>query len=206
MRTYGGRTAQQRREERRRTLLDVGRELWCEQGWAAVTMRGVCARAELSDRYFYESFADREALLVAIAEDVRDETVGLLLGTGIDPQTDSQVLWLRRALEIIVDHVDQNPGSAQIFFGDHGGNELLESLHSNTIAAVVELFLDFVRPRLLPGVTEPEVRIMLLVGIGGFVETIAARRAGNLVISRDELIEILVRMAHRLATDVSALS
>lgn len=100
MRTYGGRTAQQRREERRRTLLDVGRELWCEQGWAAVTMRGVCARAELSDRYFYESFADREALLVAIAEDVRDETVGLLLGTGIDPQTDSQVLWLRRALEI----------------------------------------------------------------------------------------------------------
>lgn len=50
-----------------------------------MTMRGACARAGLADRYFYESFADREALLVAIAESVRDETIAVILNSGAAP-------------------------------------------------------------------------------------------------------------------------
>ncbi|NMK70807.1 TetR/AcrR family transcriptional regulator, partial [Staphylococcus capitis] len=41
---WGGRTAAQRRAERRERLVGAAQEIWIEQGWAAVTMRGVCAR------------------------------------------------------------------------------------------------------------------------------------------------------------------
>ncbi|WP_278258124.1 TetR family transcriptional regulator [Nocardioides convexus] len=54
-RRYGGKTAEQRRAERREALLAAAVDIWQESGWAAVTMRGVCARAGLTDRYFYES-------------------------------------------------------------------------------------------------------------------------------------------------------
>jgi AcrR family transcriptional regulator len=40
------------------------------EGAAAVTMRGVCRAAGLSERYFYESFPDREALLITVLESV----------------------------------------------------------------------------------------------------------------------------------------
>ena len=39
-RTYGGRSAEQRQAARRRQLVDAALDIWDEQGWAAVTMRG----------------------------------------------------------------------------------------------------------------------------------------------------------------------
>lgn len=72
---WGGRTAAQRRAERRERLVGAAQEIWIEQGWAAVTMRGVCARTSLNDRYFYEDFADREDLLAAVWDGVRDELI-----------------------------------------------------------------------------------------------------------------------------------
>ncbi len=42
-------------------------------GCAAVTVRSVCRRARLTDRYFYESFAGRDELLLAAFERVADE-------------------------------------------------------------------------------------------------------------------------------------
>jgi AcrR family transcriptional regulator len=69
-RVWGGTTLDARRDARRRTLLEVGFELLGGQGSAAVTVRSVCRHAKLTDRYFYESFADREALLVAVYDEV----------------------------------------------------------------------------------------------------------------------------------------
>jgi AcrR family transcriptional regulator len=37
-------------------------------GMAGLTMTAVCASAGLTERYFYESFHDREALLVAVLD------------------------------------------------------------------------------------------------------------------------------------------
>ena len=76
--TWGGRTTSERRADRRSRLLETATDMWCEGGWAAVTMRGVCARAGLNDRYFYESFEDRDALLAAIWDGVRDETAAAI--------------------------------------------------------------------------------------------------------------------------------
>lgn len=68
-RAYGGVAAEERRARRREALLDAALDLLAEDGAPAVTKRAVCARARLNDRYFYEQFADRDALLTALAED-----------------------------------------------------------------------------------------------------------------------------------------
>lgn len=69
-RAYGGVAADERRSRRRAALLDAALDLLAEDGAPAVTKRAVCARARLNDRYFYDLFADRDALLVALAEEL----------------------------------------------------------------------------------------------------------------------------------------
>jgi AcrR family transcriptional regulator len=78
-RRWGGTTLEDRREERRERLLEVGYALMGDGGVAAVTVRGACREAKLSERYFYESFDDREALVWAVYDrtvsEARDEIV-----------------------------------------------------------------------------------------------------------------------------------
>jgi AcrR family transcriptional regulator len=66
-RTYAGRDAEGRARERRRRLIDAGLTCFGTQGYAATTVKQLCATAGLTERYFYESFQSREALFVAVA-------------------------------------------------------------------------------------------------------------------------------------------
>ncbi|MEB3031850.1 TetR/AcrR family transcriptional regulator [[Mycobacterium] nativiensis] len=63
---YGGRTLSDRVDDRRRQLLDAGFRILADEGGSALTMRAVTRAAQLSPRYFYESFASREELLFAV--------------------------------------------------------------------------------------------------------------------------------------------
>jgi len=67
-RRYGGKTAPERRAQRREQLLDAGLELFGTAGYAATTIEALCTRAGLNPRYFYEQFAGREQLLGAVYE------------------------------------------------------------------------------------------------------------------------------------------
>ncbi len=64
-RAYGGQRPEDRAAGRRERLLAAGIALFGRQGLRATTVRGVCAEAGLTDRYFYESFDGLEALLAA---------------------------------------------------------------------------------------------------------------------------------------------
>src|ERR1700741_2342790 len=83
VRDYGGVSAADRRAEPRRKLLVAGRQIWGEAGITEVTVRGVCSAAGLIPRYFYEQFPNREALLFAVADDARDETLQALVAAGL---------------------------------------------------------------------------------------------------------------------------
>ncbi|WP_091285032.1 TetR/AcrR family transcriptional regulator [Amycolatopsis xylanica] len=74
-RVYGGRTAEDRRAERRERLLGAGLELFGTEGYAASSIEKLCAAAAVSTRNFYEEFASREALLVALHTRVLEQAV-----------------------------------------------------------------------------------------------------------------------------------
>jgi AcrR family transcriptional regulator len=198
-RRYAGKSADQRRSERRETLVAAALDIWQESGWAAVTMRGVCARASLTDRYFYESFADRDALLATLWDQMRDETLQMLLDA-IAPYADAGPLdQLRAALFAVVHHVGDEPQRAQIVFGDHAGSAILEQRRRETIQMAVGLLIDIARPHLREDVDEVGFQVNVLMGIGGFVETMLAWRSGLVDADADALVEHLAGLGAALA-------
>jgi AcrR family transcriptional regulator len=65
-RTYGGRSAADRRAERRERLLEAGLALFGTDGYAASSIEKLCTHAGVSTRNFYEEFHSREDLLIAL--------------------------------------------------------------------------------------------------------------------------------------------
>ena len=65
-RSYGGLALEDRVAARRARFIEAGIELFGTQGFRGATVRGICAAAGLTDRYFYESFATLEDLLAEV--------------------------------------------------------------------------------------------------------------------------------------------
>ncbi|CAM3606893.1 TetR/AcrR family transcriptional regulator [Smaragdicoccus niigatensis] len=82
---YAGKLADERRAERRERLVAAGFDLLGTEGTAGTSVRAVCARAGLSSRYFYESFANIDELLVAVFDDVTTRTLGQSTQVFLDP-------------------------------------------------------------------------------------------------------------------------
>lgn len=74
-RTYAGRTADQRRSDRRERLLEAALDLFGTEGYAQVPVERLCVTAGVSTRHFYEEFGGREQLLIALYEQINDEAV-----------------------------------------------------------------------------------------------------------------------------------
>jgi AcrR family transcriptional regulator len=73
-RLYGGKSGKERQLERRERLLEAGLELFGTIGYPAAGIERLCAEAGLIPRYFYESFATREELLVAVYDRIIADT------------------------------------------------------------------------------------------------------------------------------------
>lgn len=71
-RLYGGQTQQERRDQRRRQLLEAALDVFGTEGFSHATVRGICRQAQLTDRYFYAEFGNLEALLRAVYSDCMD--------------------------------------------------------------------------------------------------------------------------------------
>lgn len=69
-RFYRGQTQEERQDERRRRLIAAAIEVYGARGFRHASVKAVCDAAGLTERYFYESFSNSEALLVASYEAV----------------------------------------------------------------------------------------------------------------------------------------
>ncbi|OZC51168.1 hypothetical protein CH286_06540 [Rhodococcus sp. WWJCD1] len=65
-RAYGGESAADRDDRRRRQLLDAGLRVFGSIGYRAATVRGLCREAKIADRHFYQYFDKTEDLLLAV--------------------------------------------------------------------------------------------------------------------------------------------
>lgn len=65
-RRFRGLDGQQRQQQRREQLIEAGLDAFGGKGYHNAGVREICAEARLTERYFYESFANREALFLAV--------------------------------------------------------------------------------------------------------------------------------------------
>ena len=86
-RRYADKTPEERRAERRHRMLDAGLELFGTSGYRASTIEALCAAASVSTRNFYEEFGSREALVIALHDELNDRALQAVATaiTTVDP-------------------------------------------------------------------------------------------------------------------------
>tara|TARA_R110001592_G_scaffold140266_1_gene361017 strand:+ start:17275 stop:17916 length:642 start_codon:yes stop_codon:yes gene_type:complete len=65
-RVYDGIEAGNRTENRKQKLLLAGLEVFGTEGYGKATIKSICMKAQLTERYFYESFKNKEDLLCEV--------------------------------------------------------------------------------------------------------------------------------------------
>ncbi|ROO89697.1 TetR family transcriptional regulator [Actinocorallia herbida] len=181
-RSYRGRSAAERTAERRERLLTAALESWGDGGWASVTMRGVCARAGLNDRYFYESFADVEALLLAVYDRALDDMVRHL-DRAASAQPDPR-LRLRASVAAFVGAFTADPRRARVGLAEPAGSPALERRRRATYAMFAELARGELSPADAAGFDTA-----MFFALGGAAELVIRWLEGTLPLTAGELEE-----------------
>jgi AcrR family transcriptional regulator len=139
VRPWRGVSAEQRVSERRERLLAAGLEVFATRGFLASKVRDVCAEAKLTERYFYESFADKEALLRAVAEGIVADFVAAaapsvaLVGSDYDAAAGG-------AARAVISSLTDDPRRARILFIEIVGvSPALEDRRRVLIGALVDV-------------------------------------------------------------------
>jgi len=174
-RSYGGATDAQRRAARRERLLDAGLAIIGSQGYAAATLRAVCAAAGLTERYFYESFANREALLAAVHARLVDELrAGLLVAFAAGG--DSAQARARAALSAFFGMLRADPRKSRVLlFEMLGVSPALDAQHQRAGQDVVRLVIEAFRPLADTRLPEGASESMVFTGLVGAVFHVAIR-------------------------------
>lgn len=183
-RVWGGTTLAERRAARQAALREAALDLVGEQGGAGVTVRSVCRKAGLTDRYFYESFAGRDELLAAVFLQVADELQEVfkqVTGTaGTDPEQQA-----RAAVEAFVSVCLDDPRKGRLLLVE----PLSDPALSGVTIGVVPTFTRLVRHQLPPEASKNK-SVLTSVALTGAVATLFfGWLSGTLPVSREELIE-----------------
>lgn len=113
-RSYRGQSQEQRRAERRGRLVAGAIAVYGERGYHQATVKAVCEAAGLTERYFYESFTNSEALLIDCYNAVVHAVVGEILRAG-EAAGRSQAARSRAMLHAYFAALQHEPRSARVF-------------------------------------------------------------------------------------------
>lgn len=167
-RPYAGETPEARQARRRRRFIDSGKTLFGTVGYRKTTMRGLCAHAGLTDRYFYESFASLEDLLAAVYEERVEELEAAVLAVvrSADPAAPVDTL-ITQGLDAFFRQAEDEETARVIWLEVLGVSPRIDALYNGVLRRFADLLLRLVRMALphwqLPAETGP-VLAMGLIG------------------------------------------
>ncbi len=193
-RAYRGVPAETRRAQRRELLVETALDCLHEDGLAGVSVRAVCARSRLTPRYFYESFADLDELLVAAVDSVVDEIAerGLAAVRVAPPELRAQV---RSAIDAGYGVVATDARKATAVLVAASGYGPLRERRHKIVTDYADLIIDSLRVLNGLGLTgRRTARAKALFVMGGAADVIEAVLAGRLRMARRTLVDELTAM------------
>lgn len=111
---HRGKTAVERRAERRERLLATGLELFGTRGFGDTTIEGICAHAHVTARHFYQDFESREALLHAVYDRLVSQSMGVVAVALQAAPADEPLERARAGLGAFVDTLLEDPRRARV--------------------------------------------------------------------------------------------
>lgn len=187
MRRYGGISADERRAERRARLIEAGYDVVARDGAAHTTMKAVRIRSGLTERYFYESFRDRDELLTALVDTVGQEMRTALLHAVATAPSDLYSL-ARAAVDAAIDVLAGDPRKARVYreATRSGQVKIAKSAYVESLADALARYLGQL-PGLRANRQQPALQATTMVLLFGLAETITAWLDGDIDLSREEL-------------------
>ena len=166
-RRYRGAEADERRAQRREQLIAAAVQVYGERGYQNATVKAVCEAAGLTERYFYESFANSEALLLASYETVTHRLLQTLARAGEEAggSGEHRVLAMLRAY---FGALQCEPRSARVFLVEIRG---VSKMVDEALTVSLCDFGALMARTLMPPGAEPDP--MLAAGVAGGIVHVA---------------------------------
>ncbi|HJT95340.1 MAG TPA: TetR/AcrR family transcriptional regulator [Mycobacterium sp.] len=177
---WSGVPLEDRQVLRRDELITAGTTLLGSERGPSLTVRAVCRAAGLTERYFYESFADRDEFVRAVYDDVCARAMATLMST--DTPRDA----VERFVALMVD--DPTRGRVLLLAPE------VEPVLTRSGAEWMPSFIDLLQ-RKLTRITEPATQAMVATGlIGALSALFTAYLNGRLPATREQFIDYCVEM------------
>jgi AcrR family transcriptional regulator len=208
---WRGVPADARTAERRASLVDVAFELVGTEGMAGTTVRKVCEAARLNPRYFYESFEDLDALVVAVFDRTALEAVGVMMDAlavaAAESQDDDEVA--RRGIGAVVRHVAEDPRRARVLFMEGLNNEALGRRRFDTMHDMAETMVSDARTKARDTTGTDAVPSIVVVAanmmVGGMAELLMSWVVGRLDVTIDELVDDAAALVMAIARSIDGI-
>jgi AcrR family transcriptional regulator len=177
---WSGVPLQDRQTLRRDELLAAGVGLLGGEAGPALTVRAVCREASLTERYFYESFADRDEFVRAVYDHVCSTAMAAL--TSSDTPRDA----VERFVALMVD----DPVRGRVLLIAPQREPVLTKSGADWMPSFIELL-----QRKLTRITDPAVQAMVATGLVGALSALfTAYLNGRLATTREQFIDYCVDM------------
>ncbi|MHA4848093.1 MULTISPECIES: TetR/AcrR family transcriptional regulator [unclassified Rhodococcus (in: high G+C Gram-positive bacteria)] len=197
-RMYGGQEGDARRAERRAQLIEAGLDLLGgDDGDHTLSVRGVCKRAGLATRYFYESFTDRDALIVAVYDSVVQRIATSTL-EAVSTAGPGEREIVEAGVRNIVRAVAEDPRHGRLMFSVAQSSEVLAQRRLDSS----RLFAGLVTKQTV-GFYEvaesPRLDLAAHFMVGGLAQTLTAWLNGTVTLPEEDLVntctDLLLSMA-----------
>jgi AcrR family transcriptional regulator len=180
---WSGVPLEDRQARRRDDLVAAGVQLLGNAGGPAVTVRAVCRQASLTERYFYESFTDRDEFVRAVYDDVCQRAMSALMSAKT----------AREAVEFFVALMVDDPVRGRVLLLAPE----VEPVLTRSGAEWMPNFIDLLQ-RTLPTITEitdPVTQHMAATSLlGALTALFTAYLDGRLAATREQFIDYCVDM------------
>jgi AcrR family transcriptional regulator len=160
---------------RRDALITAGIELLGSADGPGLTVRAVCRATGLTERYFYESFSDRDDFVTAVYDEVCTAAMATL-SASTSP---------RDAVERFVTLMVDDPARGRVLLLAPEAEPVL----ARSGARWIPTFVDLVQRRLTT-ITDPTAQAMVATGlIGALTALFTAYLDGRLAATREQFID-----------------
>lgn len=178
-RRYRGVSNETRKAERRLKLIEAGIKVFGSTGYHSATVKGLCQEAGLTERYFYESFSNAEALFTACYLHITDTLRERLQKVLLSMEADNLELATRTGLTVFFTQFKDSPQAARILLVEVlTVNRHLEELSLKTLYSFVEMLETLAKPLIeqrKDGAVKGLDSTLLASGLVGSVLYMAAR-------------------------------
>jgi AcrR family transcriptional regulator len=198
VRTYGGKSAAERTVERRGRLVQATIALLAAYGEAGTTMTAICARAGLTERYFYESFPHREDALLAALDHV-SECITTVTLEAIETTPGSPEERVHAVMAAFVDLVSREPALGLVATVQSSATARLRARRRELIGEFADLVAheaaELYGEQAWPA---DRARVQGMVYIAGFAELVGSWLTGEVELTADQLTTTAGDLFHSL--------